>query len=118
MQTKNLSTGKNEQGLNVVDLLLYLASKWKWFVLSVLVFGGLAYVWYASSPLVYFRSATVIIKDPSNKTTTAGLDRYDNFINKVNVANEILQFRSKKLMREVVKRVHADVVFAPPPRRS
>ena len=45
MQTKNLSTGKNEQGLNVVDLLLYLASKWKWFVLSVLVFGGLAYVW-------------------------------------------------------------------------
>ena len=92
MQTKNLSTGKNEQGLNVVDLLLYLASKWKWFVLSVLVFGGLAYVWYASSPQVYFRSATVIIKDPSNKTTTAGLDRYDNFINKVNVANEILQF--------------------------
>ena len=111
MQTKNLSTGKNEQGLNVVDLLLYLASKWKWFVLSVLVFGGLAYVWYASSPLVYFRSATVIIKDPSNKTTTAGLDRYDNFINKVNVANEILQFRSKKLMREVVKRVHADVSY-------
>lgn len=111
MQTKNLSTGKNEQGLNVVDLLLYLASKWKWFVLSVLVFGGLAYVWYASSPQVYFRSATVIIKDPSNKTTTAGLDRYDNFINKVNVANEILQFRSKKLMREVVKRVHADVSY-------
>lgn len=94
-----------------MDLLLYLASKWKWFVLSVLVFGGLAYVWYASSPLVYFRSATVIIKDPSNKTTTAGLDRYDNFINKVNVANEILQFRSKKLMREVVKRVHADVSY-------
>ena len=84
----------------MVDLLLYLASKWKWFVLSVLVFGGLAYVWYASSPLVYFRSATVIIKDPSNKTTTAGLDRYDNFINKANVANEILQFRSKKLMRD------------------
>ena len=71
----------------------------------------MAYVWYASSPLVYFRSATVIIKDPSNKTTTAGLDRYDNFINKVNVANEILQFRSKKLMREVVKRVHADVSY-------
>ena len=36
---------------------------------------------------------------------------YDNFINKVNVANEILQFRSKKLMREVVRRVHADVSY-------
>ena len=60
---------------------------------------------------MYFRSATVIIKDPSNKASTSGLDRFDNFINKVNVANEILQFRSKKLMREVVQRVHADVSY-------
>ena len=48
---------------------------------------------------------------PSNKTSTAGLDRYDNYINKVNVANEILQFRSKRLMREVVQRLHADVDY-------
>lgn len=111
MQIMNTPSSKNEQELNLIDLLLFLASKWKWFLLSVLVFGGLAYVWYARSPLVYFRSATVIIKDPSNKTTTAGLDRYDNFINKVNVVNEILQFRSKKLMREVVQRLHADVSY-------
>ena len=46
--------------------------------------------------LVYFRQATVIIKDPSSKPYTAGgLNRYDNFVNKVNVANELLQFRSK-----------------------
>ena len=60
---------------------------------------------------MFFRSVTVIIKDPSNKTSTAGLDRYDNYINKVNVANEILQFRSKRLMREVVQRLHADVDY-------
>ena len=71
----------------------------------------LSWLRYAQSPFVYFRQATVIIKDPSNKTTTAGLDRYDNYINKVNVANEILQFRSKKLMQEVVKRVHADISY-------
>lgn len=105
------SPGKDDQSINLLDLLLYLASKWKWFLLSVLLFGGIAYVKYASAPLVYFRSTTVIIKDPSNKTSTAGLDRYDNFINKVNVANEILQFRSKRLMREVVQRVHADVSY-------
>lgn len=104
-------TNKTEQGINVVDLLVYFASHWKWFLLSVLVCGGIAWLMYARSPLVYFRSATVIIKDPSNKASTAGLDRFDNFINKVNVANEILQFRSKKLMREVVQRVHADVSY-------
>lgn len=102
---------KNEQGLNLIDLLVYLTSKWKWFVLSVLICVGFAWYKYASTPLVYFGKATVIIKDPSNKTSSAGLDRYDNFINKVNVANEILQFRSKKLMREVVQRLHADVSY-------
>ncbi len=111
MYTNNSSGNKNEQSINLVDLLVYLASKWKWFLLSVLLCGGIAWFNYARAPLVYFRSATVIIKDPSNKTYSAGLDRYDNFINKVNVANEILQFRSKKLMREVVQRVHADVSY-------
>ena len=94
-----------------MDLLAYFASKWKWFLLSVLVCGGIAWYHYARSPLVYFRSATVIIKDPSNKTSTTGLDRFDNIINKVNVANEILQFRSKKLMREVLQRLHADISY-------
>lgn len=110
MQTNN-SSNKNDQGLNIVDLFMYLASQWKWFLLSILICGGIAWYNYARAPLVYFRSATVIIKDPSNKASTAGLDRFDNFINKVNVANEILQFRSKKLMREVVQRVHADVSY-------
>lgn len=69
--------------------------------------------WYrsATAPLVYHSSAKVIIKDPSNKTSSAGLDRYDNSINKVNVANEILQFHSKRLMQEVVGRLHADVSY-------
>lgn len=100
------------QGVNLLDLLVYLASKWRWFTLSVAACCGLAWLHYARTPLTYFRSATVIIKDPSNKTTsTAGLDRYDNIINKVNVANEILQFRSKTLMREVVQRLHADISY-------
>ncbi|MCF0164212.1 MAG: chromosome partitioning protein ParA, partial [Bacteroidales bacterium] len=86
----NTQHNKNDQGLNVVDLFVYLVSKWKWFLLSIVIFGSIAYYYYAQSPLVYFRSATVIIKDPSNKTTTAGLDRFDNYINKVNISNEIL----------------------------
>ena len=109
MQTNNPM--RNEQSINLVDLLVYFASKWKWFLISILICGGIAWYNYARAPLVYFRSATIIIKDPSNKTATSGLDRFDNIINKVNVANEILQFRSKRLMREVVQRVHADVSY-------
>ena len=110
MQTDTKST-KKESELNIVDLLMYLASKWRWYLISILLFGGLAWYKYAKSPLVYFRSATVIIKDPSNKLSTTSMDRYDNLINKVNVANEILQFKSKRLMREVVGRLNADVSY-------
>lgn len=110
MQT-NSTNGRNDQDINIIDILMFLLSKWKWFVISIIVFGGLAWFHYARTPKTYFRSATVIIKDPSNKISSAGLDRYDNYINKVNVANEILQFCSKKLMRDVVSRVSADIDY-------
>lgn len=102
---------KEEAGINLVDLFFYLLSKWKWILLSVLICGGFAWYKYAKTPFTYFRSATVIIKDPSNKVVSAGLDRYENLINKVNVKNEILQFRSMFLMRKVVERTHADISY-------
>ena len=107
-QNKNT---KKEEGINLVDLFFYLLSYWYWFVLGVLICGGFAAYRYATSTLVYRADATIIIKDPSNKISSAGLDRYDNYINKVNVANEIFQFRSKKLMRDVVSRVSADIDY-------
>ena len=106
-----MQNNNNTQELNVMDILLYLLSKWKWFLLSTLVCVGLAWFQYARTPQTFFRSSTVIIKDPSNKTVSAGLDRYDNYINKVNVSNEILQFKSRKLLTEVVTRTRADVSY-------
>ena len=108
----NNTTNKKNQGLNILDLFFYLLSKWPWFVLGVTLCGGIAYLQYAKTPFTYYQSTTVIIKDPSNKNTySAGFDRYDNLVNKVNVANEILQFRSKRLMRETVRRTHAEVNY-------
>ena len=99
------------KGPNLADILLYLLSKWPWYVLALVV--CLAFSWYrsASMPLVYYAQSKVIIKDPSNKTSTGGLDRYDNSINRVNVTNEILQLRSKRLLQEVVARTGADITY-------
>ena len=48
MQTTNSSSVKNsEQGINVIDLLMYFAFRWKWFLLSVLICGGIAWLLYA-----------------------------------------------------------------------
>ena len=108
VQNKNR---KQEEGINLVDLFFYLLSYWYWFVLGVIVCGGFAAYKYATSTLVYRADATIIIKDPSNTTSTARLDSYNNLINKTSVSNEILQFKSKNLMTQVVKRLDANVNY-------
>lgn len=109
--SNNHNTTNREQGLNINDLFYYLLSKWKWILLSVIIFGTLGWYRYATAPEIYYSAATVVIKDPSNKTVTAGLDRFDSYINKVNVANEILQFRSIAMMEDVVERLHLDIDY-------
>ena len=106
------STNIKSDELNLVDLALYLLSKWPWFLLSVLLCVGLAWYNYSRTPFVYFRTATIIIKDPeSGNRYSAGFDRYDNLINKVNVTNEIYRFRSKNLFRSVIERLNANVSY-------
>lgn len=112
MSTTTTATVKAESEFNLLDIFKYLLSKWPWFVVSLAVCCSFAWYKSATEPLVYYSSAKVIIKDPSSKSSSAGLDHYSQSINKVNVANEILQFRSKQLMQQVVSRMHADVVYS------
>ncbi|MDE5668352.1 MAG: chromosome partitioning protein ParA, partial [Duncaniella sp.] len=102
---------RQPKGPNLIDILLYLLSKWPWYVLSLVLCLSFAWYHYATAPMVFYAQTKVIIKDPSNKTSTGGFDRYENSINRVNVTNEILQFRSKRLLQEVVARTRADVRY-------
>ena len=95
---------------NPLDILKYLLSNWYWFVLSVGIFVGYAWYQYAQMPYLYSRSATVMIKDPYSRSSGA-LDRFSTFQGYTNVSNEILQFQSHKLMRDVVKRLNADISY-------
>lgn len=96
--------------INPIDIILYLLSKWYWFVLSVGLFGGYAWYQYAQTPFVYSRSATVMIKDAYSNNIGRGLDRFNTY-SYTNVSNEILQFQSHKLMRDVVNRLNANVCY-------
>ena len=57
MQTKNKQNKTDE--LNIADLFMFLLSKWPWFLLSIILCVGLAWFYYARTPFVYFRTATV-----------------------------------------------------------
>lgn len=96
--------------INPIDIILYLLFKWYWFVLSIGLFGGYAWYQYAQTPFVYSRSATVMIKDAYSNNISRGLDRFNTY-SYTNVSNEILQFQSHKLMRDVVNRLNANVCY-------
>lgn len=57
-EQKDMSGDKTLSGggfnINPVDIIMYLLSKWYWFVLSVSLFGGYAWYQYAKLPLYLF----------------------------------------------------------------
>ena len=110
-QNNNKKKSGNDGAVNLVDLFFYLLSYWYWFVLFALIGVGIAGYKYAKSTFIYRSYATIVIKDPANSRSTARLDTYNNMINRSNVTNEILEFKSKKLMSEVVQRLDANVNY-------
>ncbi|WP_337085101.1 GumC family protein [Elizabethkingia anophelis] len=98
---------QKENTINVLDIFKYLLFHWKWFALSILIFGGYFYYQYSKSPFIYNRSEVVMIKTPSNTPTTARITRSFSG-GGVSVKDEILQLKSKELMRQVIDKVGAD----------
>ena len=107
----NTHQKENEKIINLVEIFMYLAFRWKWFVLSVLLFAGYSLYSFYKAPLVYSRSAKVIIKDTEKSQSLARMTRSSYYTNPSNVSSEILQFKSKELMRKAIDRLHADVSY-------
>ncbi|PRD57435.1 GumC family protein [Sphingobacterium gobiense] len=104
------ANGRREQTINLVDIIKYLLSKWKWFALSLLIFGAIYYYQYNKATFIYRSVQTVKIKTPENTPTTARLTR-TNALNNINVKSEILQLRSKELMQITVERIGAETNY-------
>lgn len=102
---------EKDQSVNILDILKYLFFHWKWFMLSLVIFGGYYFYQYSKAPFIYSQSETVMIKTPMNTPMTARMTRTNLAYNSVSVASEILQLRSKELMRQTISRIHADVSY-------
>ena len=100
-----------DKSINLVDICRYLLFHWKWFFLSVLIFGGYYYYQYSKTPYVYSRTETVMIKTPLNTAQPTRLTRSSYYFSAVNVASEILQLKSKQLMRNTVAKLDANISY-------
>ena len=108
---KNKIIETEEQNINIQDLFRYLASHWKWYLLSVALFTSYFIYDYSRTSFVYNRTATIMIRSASNSPQTVRMQANSAFGQGVDGASEILQLRSKDLMRSAVARIHADVSY-------
>ena len=108
---RKLALAEEEKSVNIVDVFMYLIAHWKWYLLSILLFGGCFWYFYCKTPFVYSRVAIVMIKTPTNSRSAMQLYGSNDFMGQINVASEILQFKSKELMRKVIGRLQANVSY-------
>lgn len=105
---------ENGSGLTLHDLLQMVLANWYWFALSVLICLGVAYYYLASTPKIYSRTATILVKD-SRKGGDMELGAFSDLVgfqNRRNVDNEVYILQSHRLMSEVVKRLHLTVNYS------
>ena len=112
----NISRPKQaDDFIRIQDLFYLCLNKWYWFIISLAVTVGVAIVYLLTTPPVYTRSASLLIKEDSKGNSlgdAAGLmGDFDLFQTNTNVNNEIQSLQSPAVMLDVVKRLHLDISY-------
>lgn len=121
MQQSDIKAGQAENFFNLRDLAYSCLDKWHWFVITLGVMLGVAAYYLLSTPPVYTRTASVLIKEDGKGKSLAG-DISSTFSEmglvqtSSNVNNELIAFRSPALMEEVVRRLNLDMNYSLPGR--
>lgn len=106
----------NTETLSLSDLVKIALANWKWFVLSVLLCLGGAFYYLKKSPNIYSRSASVLIKDETKGTQLPNAAAAFSEVNMLNLSstvdNEVLIFKSKRLMIEVARKLKLDITYS------
>lgn len=95
---------------NLRTILDVLLTKWHWFVLSIFLCVGGAYIYTRIVPVVYKREAVVQLKNKV-KTEEAFNEKqmFDDSNN--NIDGEAKIFKSRSLMGEVIRRLELEIKY-------
>ena len=105
-----------DKSLSVRDVFAICIANWKWLLLSLAVCMLAATYYCIKTVPVYVRSASVLIKEDRRASTVQG-DVSQAFstmgmgVTKVNVYNEIVNFKSPDLMLQVARNLNLDIDY-------
>lgn len=108
-----------EEMLSLLDIWEIFTSNWKWFLISIVGFVGLARLYLATQNYVFQRQAVMLVKDDSGSggsrkpnISTDALMQLNGVLSGTSVKNEVYILHSYQLMQEVVKKLHLDVTYS------
>lgn len=114
--TNRQSWKQVDKSLSVRDVFAICLANWKWLLISLAVCMLAATYYCIKTVPVYTRNASVLIKEDRRSSTVNG-DISQAFssmgmgVTKVNVYNEIVNFKSPDLMLQVAKNLNLDVDY-------
>ena len=111
-QTRQAST-PGAGALSVKGILGFLLRNWYWFIISLGVSLGLAWLKIQKTPPVYYRSASILIKSDANSGDETlkdlGITQTPS-----NLVNELLMMNTSVVAAEIVRRLNLDVDYLMP----
>lgn len=118
MATKKTATKQRtttSESLSLSDMLMVCVRHWPWFVLSLLLFMGGATLYLLSTPKIYTRTTSIMVKNSGDKSNDIRLIE-DLGVNNLtsNIADEIVAIHSPAAIYEMVKRLHLDISYFRP----
>lgn len=117
IQQNNRPVSKVDDSIRIQDIGYLCLSKWYWFVISLIVCIGIAGLYLLKTPLVYTRTASLLIKQESKGQSLSGdvgtsFSDLGLFQSNTNVNNELVSLQSPAVMYDVVKRLHLEVDYS------
>lgn len=115
METKTITNNTSQDDfVSLRDLIELFLSRWYWFVFSIIICIGAAWVYLASVSPVYKRSAVMLVKSEQQNSAgdlSAMLELNGISTGSNSIENEIYILRSYQLLQEVVQRLRLDVNY-------
>ncbi len=98
------------------DLWGLCIARWPWFVVSLVVCVGAAMLYLKTTPPVYTRSTSLLIKEEGRNRNSfssqmSSMGNFGMFTDRTDVNNELISIQSPDMVQEVVRRLSLNVGY-------
>lgn len=105
---------KNENSISFLEIIRICKSKWYWFVISLVITGGIAVYKNLTTPPTYTRYMDIMIKNEEGNDLSSQMQNFSsltNFSSNTHINNELYVLQSPSLISEVIDSLDLNIEY-------